>query len=107
MAVITFITPSGQRIVVEATDGSVMDAAWDNGVDGIDADCGGVCSCATCHVHVDPDWIDRTGRAAEDEKALLEFESDVSECSRLSCQMEVSEALDGLVVRVAERQPEH
>jgi 2Fe-2S ferredoxin len=103
MAAITFITPTGQRIVVEAVDGSVMEAAFDNGVDGIDADCGGVCSCATCHVHVDPAWADRTGRATEDEKALLEFEAGVSEYSRLSCQIEVSDALDGLVVRVAER----
>jgi len=103
MAAITFITPTGQRIVVEAVDGSVMEAAFDNGVDGIDAECGGVCSCATCHVHVDPGWIDRTGRATEDEKALFEFETDVTEYSRLSCQIEVSEALDGLVVSVPER----
>jgi 2Fe-2S ferredoxin len=103
MAAITFITPSGQKIVVEAGDGSVMEAAFDNGVDGIDADCGGVCSCATCHVHVDPEWIDRTGPATEDEKALLEFESGVNQYSRLSCQIEVSAALDGLVVTVAGR----
>ena len=103
MAVITFITPLGYQVVVEASEGSVMEVAFDNGVDGIDADCGGACSCATCHVQVDPAWIDRTGRATADEKDLLEFEDEVNEYSRLSCQMAVSDTLDGLVVKVVGR----
>ena len=66
MATITFITPLGQQVVAQADDGTVMETAVDHGVDGIDADCGGMCSCATCHVHVDPQWIAITGPAEQD-----------------------------------------
>ena len=103
MANITFITPFDQEVTVEVEDGTFMEAAFDNGVDGIDADCGGMCSCATCHVHVDPSWIEKTGRADGDEKELLELEDNANEFSRLCCQMEVSEDLDGIVLHVAGR----
>ena len=103
MAIITFITPQQQEVTVEAFDGSVMEAAFDHGVDGIDADFGGVCSCATCHVHVDPAWIGRTGPAQADERELLELEDAANEYSRLCCQMEVSDELDGLLLRVVGR----
>ena len=103
MATITFITPFGQQVVTQADEGTLMEVAVDHGVDGIDADCGGMCSCATCHVHVDPEWIEVSGRAADDEKELLELEDSSNEFSRLSCQVEVTEALDGIVLHVAKR----
>ena len=103
LATITFITPFGQQVVAEAEEGTIMEAAVDFGVVGIDAVCGGMCSCATCHVHVDPEWVGVTGRAEDDEKELLEFEDSSDPYSRLSCQMPITEALDGLVLRVAKR----
>ncbi len=103
MAKITFITPSGEVRAVERTDGSLMEAAVQNEVDGIDADCGGVCSCATCHVHVEPEWTNRVGPASPMEMALLELQDNANERSRLACQVRISEALDGLVVRVVGR----
>ncbi len=103
MATITFITPFGQQVVAQADEGTLMEVAVDHGVDGIDADCGGMCSCATCHVHVDPEWIEVSGRAVDDEKELLELEDSSNEFSRLSCQVEVTDALDGIVLHVAKR----
>ncbi|MEL6590390.1 MAG: 2Fe-2S iron-sulfur cluster-binding protein [Bacteroidota bacterium] len=101
MAKITFITQDDQRISLEATSGSVMELAVENNVPGIDGDCGGVCSCATCHVHISPQDMERVGEADELEKDLLEFDEKVNELSRLSCQIEISEALDGLEITVA------
>ncbi|HMP77282.1 MAG TPA: 2Fe-2S iron-sulfur cluster-binding protein [Kiritimatiellia bacterium] len=103
MATITFITPSGESRTVERADGSLMEAAVQNGVEGIDADCGGVCSCATCHVHVEPEWAERVGPPGPAEQALLELQDCANERSRLACQVQISEALGGLVVRVAPR----
>ena len=103
MAKITFITTTGQHVVAEADEGTLMEVAVDHGVVGIDADCGGMCSCATCHVHVDPEWIGTTGPAEDDEKELLGFEASANDHSRLSCQVQVSEELDGIVLRVADR----
>lgn len=100
MAQITFITPSGEEVTVTAQSGSVMQAAVTNMVEGIDGDCGGVCSCATCHVHVDPAWLNKVGAAGDIEKEMLELEDGSSDHSRLSCQIEVSDELDGLVLRV-------
>ena len=96
MATIIFTTPAGEDIAVEASCGSLMQAAVDNGVAGIDGDCGGVCSCATCHVQIDPAWMDKVGNAGDIEREMLEFEEGVSECSRLCCQIEISDALNGL-----------
>ncbi|WP_010177733.1 2Fe-2S iron-sulfur cluster-binding protein [Aquimarina agarilytica] len=102
MAKITFITTDNESIELEATSGSVMQLAVDNDVPGIDGDCGGVCSCATCHVHVKPEHMEKTGEASEIENDMLELDDHVNEYSRLCCQLEVSEALDGLVLQVAE-----
>ncbi|MEP1445204.1 MAG: 2Fe-2S iron-sulfur cluster-binding protein [Paraglaciecola sp.] len=101
MAKITFITQDDENIVLEADSGSVMALAVENGVSGIDGDCGGVCSCATCHVHVNPDHVNQTGEASEIEKDMLELDDNANEYSRLCCQIEISEKLDGLILTVA------
>ncbi|MBU3005337.1 2Fe-2S iron-sulfur cluster-binding protein [Paraglaciecola arctica] len=101
MAKITFITQDDENIVLEADSGSVMALAVENGVSGIDGDCGGVCSCATCHVHVNPDQVSQTGEASEIEKDMLELDDNANEYSRLCCQIEISEKLDGLILTVA------
>lgn len=79
---------------------SVMRGAKDNGIDGIDADCGGVCACATCHVYVDEDWFDKVGPASVDEDEMLDCVNDRGPTSRLSCQIWLREDLDGLTVRL-------
>ncbi|WP_339714207.1 2Fe-2S iron-sulfur cluster-binding protein [uncultured Kriegella sp.] len=101
MAKITFITSENETIILEGTEGSVMALAVENGVRGIDGDCGGVCSCATCHVHVAPEDIDKTGVASEIETDMLELDDNADEYSRLCCQLEINEALDGIVLTVA------
>ena len=105
MAKITFITHDETRFEVEAQNGmSVMEAAIKNMVPGIDADCGGACACATCHVYVEPDWQDTTGERSDMEEDMLDFAYDVRDSSRLSCQIKVNDDIDGLVVRVPEKQ---
>ena len=103
MAQITFITPGGEAVLVSAHAGSLMEAAVANAVDGIDADCGGVCSCATCHIHVAPEWLEAVGPASAIERTMLELEDQTNARSRLSCQVQVSPALDGCVVHVVGR----
>ena len=83
---------------------TVMESAVKNMVPGIDADCGGACACATCHVYVEPDWLEATGVREEMEEDMLDFAFDVRDNSRLSCQIKVSPELDGLTVRVPEKQ---
>jgi 2Fe-2S ferredoxin len=101
MPKITFIDRSGAEFAVEAASGSsVMEASRQTDVSGIDADCGGACACATCHVYVDPAWLEQSGAVSEMEQSLLEFADDVEPNSRLSCQIRIRDALDGLVVRV-------
>jgi 2Fe-2S ferredoxin len=105
MAKITFIQPDGTEQVVEAEPGmTVMEAAKKELVPGIEAECGGACACATCHVYVDDAWRDKVGPPSEMEEDMLDFAFEVRESSRLSCQIKVSEELDGLVVRVPEKQ---
>ena len=105
MPKITYIDPDGTKRVVEAKIGStVMETAIEHGVPGIVAECGGACACATCHVHVDPQWQEGVGHAEPMEEDMLDFAFDVRPNSRLSCQIRVTEALDGLVVNVPERQ---
>ena len=105
MAKITFIGPDGTRYDIEAESGStVMEAAIKNGVPGIEAECGGACACATCHVYVDDAWAAKTGEPEPMEEDMLDFAYDVRPTSRLSCQIRVSDDLDGLVVSVPERQ---
>ncbi|MBN9019607.1 MAG: (2Fe-2S)-binding protein [Rhizobiales bacterium] len=105
MAKITYIAFDGTEYVVEAKDGStVMENAVRNAVPGIEAECGGACACATCHVYVDPAWVEATGEPEPMEEDMLDFAHDVQPTSRLSCQIRVSPALDGLVVRIPESQ---
>ena len=105
MAKITFIQPDGTEQVVEAENGNtVMEVAKKNLVEGIEAECGGACACATCHVFVDEAWRERTGGPSEMEEDMLDFAFDVRPSSRLSCQIKVTDALDGLIVRVPEKQ---
>lgn len=101
MATITFITRDNETIIVEGNSGSVMELAKENNINGIDGDCGGVCSCATCHVHVAPEYFEKTGEASEIEKDMLELDDNANEYSRLGCQIEVSDVLDGIVLQVA------
>ncbi|MER2606605.1 MAG: 2Fe-2S iron-sulfur cluster-binding protein [Siculibacillus sp.] len=105
MPKITFIPYRQEEIIVEAEVGStVMEAAVRNGVPGIEAECGGACACATCHVYVDEAWAGKVGTPQPMEEDMLDFAWEVKPTSRLSCQMKVSEDLDGLVVHVPERQ---
>ena len=105
MPKVTYIEYSGREHVVEALVGqTVMDAAVKNAVPGIDAECGGACACATCHVYVDEAWTDKTGQPDSMEQSMLEFVIDMQGNSRLSCQIKVTPALDGLVVRMPRNQ---
>jgi|TARA_R110002096_G_scaffold79166_1_gene185916 2Fe-2S ferredoxin len=102
MPTITFFEADGTKHIVDVENGiSVMESAVRNDVPGIDGDCGGSCACATCHVYVDPAWIEKTGRAeASMEKSLLDFAEDVRENSRLGCQIAVTDDLDGLILEL-------
>jgi len=102
MPSLTIVTRDGTERTVEARAGwSVMENIRDNGFDELLALCGGCCSCATCHVHVDPDWFDRVGPRNPDEDDLLDTSDHKIATSRLSCQIEFSAALDGLRVQIA------
>lgn len=105
MVKIVFIDSAGQSRDVEAEQGStVMESAVRNGVPEIEAECGGACACATCHVYVDPAWVEATGKAEPMEEDMLDFAFEVQPTSRLSCQIKVRPALDGLVIRTPARQ---
>lgn len=105
MPAVTFIDPDGTRRTVEAEVGStVMEAAIRNDVPGIEAECGGACACSTCHVYVDDGWKALTGEPSPMEEDMLDFAIDVRPNSRLSCQMKVTEELNGLVVTVPKEQ---
>jgi 2Fe-2S ferredoxin len=105
MAQLTIIAFDGTRFELAAAEGStVMENAVRNSVPGIEAECGGACACATCHVYVDEAWTEKVGAPSPMEEDMLDFAVDVQPNSRLSCQIKVTSALDGLVVRVPERQ---
>ena len=105
MAKITYVDAGGTARTVEGDDGAtVMEVALRNGVPGIDAECGGACACATCHVYVDDAWIGVVGKAEAMEEDMLDFASDVRPSSRLSCQIRIKPEFDGLVVATPERQ---
>jgi 2Fe-2S ferredoxin len=105
MAKITYIDAGGVARTVDGEIGStVMETAIKNGVPGIEAECGGACACSTCHVYVDEAWREKTGEPSPMEEDMLDFAFDVKPNSRLSCQIKVGEALDGLVVTTPERQ---
>ena len=102
---LTFIDSTGTSRVVEAENGAtVMETAVRNGVPEIEAECGGACACATCHVYVAEDWLAAVGKPAPMEEDMLDFAFDVRPNSRLSCQIKVTEALNGLVVTTPVRQ---
>ena len=98
---VTYIQADGQSQEINLEAGSsLMQGAVDNMIDGIVAECGGSCSCATCHCYIDADWVDKVEPAGEMEKDLLDCVSEPKENSRLSCQVTVSDSLDGLVVHL-------
>ena len=101
MPKITYIEHDGTAHTVDVDEGlSVMEGAINNMVPGIDADCGGACACATCHVYIDPAWEHLTGERGESEASMISFANGVEANSRLSCQIKASAELDGLVVRM-------
>ena len=102
---VTFIAfDQTQREVQVPAGTTLMRAATDNRVDGIDGDCGGNCACATCHVYIHPDWVDRTGVRNAAEKEMLNLVSELRDNSRLACQITLDDRLDGLVVNLPESQ---
>jgi 2Fe-2S ferredoxin len=101
MAKVTFITHEGKALAVDIALGwSLMEGAVKNNVPGIDADCGGACACATCHVYVDPAWTAALPQKSDSEEAMLDFAAVTAPNSRLSCQIKMTAELDGLVVRL-------
>ncbi|RUO79528.1 2Fe-2S iron-sulfur cluster-binding protein [Pseudidiomarina taiwanensis] len=97
-------THGGEYEVDVPVGENLMQAAVDNMIDGILGECGGVMSCATCHCYVDPAWVDKLPAAAEFEEDMLDMAIDPQENSRLSCQIEMTEALDGIVIHLPARQ---
>jgi len=105
MGYITFIEHNGTQHTVDIEEGkSLMETAMDNGIPGIDADCGGACACGTCHVIVDNNWIGTTGSFTEDENQMLDMNPEKVDTSRLSCQIPMSETMGGMVIRLPEFQ---
>lgn len=101
MPKITYVEHNGTPHVVEVADGiSLMEGALQNGVPGIDGDCGGNAACATCHVYVEGDWLAKTGERSEAEEAMLDLADGLEANSRLACQIHASAALEGLVLRM-------
>jgi len=104
MTKISFITPDHKTVTIDATSGeSLMEAAVENNIAGIDADCEGGCACATCHVILPETYYKTLPQMEEDEQYLLDFLDNRQKNSRLSCQIEVNDTLDGMIVTV----PEH
>ncbi|MEQ9314455.1 MAG: 2Fe-2S iron-sulfur cluster-binding protein [Henriciella sp.] len=105
MPTITYIDHDGTERPIEAKNGeTVMETAIKNSVPGIDADCGGACACATCHVYVDEAFMEKVGQPEDMEQSMLDFAENVRPNSRLSCQITVSDDLDGLKVTTPESQ---
>lgn len=105
MVRITFVQPDGAAKTVEADIGlSLMEVARRNNISGIVAECGGQCSCATCHVHIEESFFDAVGPAVDDEEDMLDFAEDRVATSRLGCQVSVEEELDGMTVRIPAEQ---
>jgi 2Fe-2S ferredoxin len=106
MAKITYIEHNGTQHIVEVANGlTVMEGARDNNIPGIDADCGGACACSTCHVYVHPDWVSKLTPKEDMEEDMLDFAFEPNaERSRLTCQIKVSDDLDGLIVQMPEKQ---
>ncbi|KPA21359.1 Ferredoxin-6 [Shimia sp. SK013] len=106
MAKITYVEHNGTEHVVEVANGlTVMEGARDNNIPGIEADCGGACACSTCHVYVDAAWAEKIPAKDDMEEDMLDFAFEPNPAtSRLTCQIKVTDALDGLVVKMPEKQ---
>lgn len=105
MVKVHFRNPDGTRVDCEIAEGmNLMEAALNNGVDGVIADCGGALSCATCHVYVDPIWFDRLEPRSAEETDMIEFAVEARPTSRLSCQIVLTADCDGLIVEVPQEQ---
>jgi 2Fe-2S ferredoxin len=105
MPKLTVVAFDGTRFEIDAENGStVMENAVKNGVPGIEAECGGACACATCHVYVDEAWTEKVGKPEVMEEDMLDFAFEPKPVSRLSCQVKMTDEFDGLVVHVPEQQ---
>jgi 2Fe-2S ferredoxin len=105
MPKVTFVHPDSRRQTVEIAAGrTIMEAAVNNNVSGIEADCGGSCACATCHVYIEPDFLSKLNAPSEGEAAMLEFAVNPRENSRLSCCITVNYDVDGITVNLPESQ---
>ncbi|WP_353412644.1 2Fe-2S iron-sulfur cluster-binding protein [Arenicella sp. 4NH20-0111] len=105
MPKITFVDYQGNERSVEASSGdTVMEVATSNDIPGIDADCGGACACATCHVFVNEEWLKVVGKPGDLEAEMLEVAEEVTEASRLACQVHISDEMDGLIITTPESQ---
>lgn len=105
MPKIIYVDHTGEERAIEAKNGeTVMETAIKNSIPGIDADCGGACACATCHVYVDEAFMDKVGKPEDMEQSMLDFAENVKETSRLCCQISVRDELDGLKVTTPESQ---
>ncbi len=105
MTIIKFIEHSGTEHEIDIPNGlTIMEGATKNKIPGIDADCGGACACATCHVYIDEKWIEKIPQKEDSEEDMLDFAFEVKDNSRLSCQVTVNDELEGLVVNIPEKQ---
>jgi|TARA_B110000438_G_scaffold125816_1_gene122419 2Fe-2S ferredoxin len=105
MPKITYVEHSGKSHIIEvAKELTVMEGAIQNNIPGIDADCGGACACATCHVYVDSEWINKLPKIEDAEEDMLDMANEPNKFSRLSCQITVTEELNGLVVKMPSKQ---
>ncbi len=105
MPKINYITTDGERHEVEVENGySVMEGAINNNIEGVVAECGGACACATCHCYIDEAWLDKIPEMDDMEDSMLDAAFERQNNSRLTCQIEVNDSLDGLVVRVGENE---
>lgn len=105
MVKITFVQPDGSSVEVDAkVGGTVMEAAVNNMVKGIDADCGGACACATCHVYISDEWKEKLQAAEVMESDMLEYAFEPDASSRLSCQLRITPEMEGLVIRIPSQQ---
>ncbi len=105
MPKVIYITPNGERIEVDVENGySVMEGAINNNVEGIVAECGGACACATCHSYIDEGWLDRLPEMDDMGDSMLDAAYERKDNSRLTCQIEMSNELDGLIVNVADNE---
>ena len=105
MAKINYITHDNQTHTIDVQNGlTVMEGAVQNDIPGIDADCGGACACATCHVYVNEEWLDKLPTKEDGEEDMLDMAFEPKQNSRLSCQLTISDELDGLVVNIPSKQ---